>query len=162
MTDSDSRRRLADSLREAIEASQKATSTEADRKRARLAARARRQRPLRFLAIAAWAVLAWLWIAQPRAIFDPLAVGARSPEEVEASLRYALYLQASRIRMFEADSGRLPRSLEEAGHVEAGIIWVRTDQGWVLTGREGDLDLQFTHRMAADSFLGSSLSVLQR
>jgi len=102
------------------------------------------------------AVLAWLWIARPASVFDP--IGARAPGATgptEPALRYGMYLQAARLMEFEAEHARWPDSLEEAGVAEEGLEYQVAEGGWILRGRLGGQVLELTSRMSADSFLGS-------
>lgn len=163
--DIERRRQLAESLQEVLNTPlRRQDDPELVARLRREEARRRRQRPLLVCAIGGWIALAWLWTARPAMIFDPL--GARAPTldpaTAEASLRYGLYLQASRIHEFQAEHGRLPTTLDEAGHVEEGVTWQGAGTEWTLRGRVGDLVLQLTSRMAVDSFLGSALEQLRR
>lgn len=107
-----------------------------------------------------WTFLAWAWLARPSAVF--VSGVAQTAEQEEADLRYALYLQASRIREFVDEHDRLPTDLGEAGDVEEGITWVVAGTEWSLSGRSGPHLLELTSLMSTDSFLGNSLERLRR
>ncbi len=123
----------------------------------------RPQRTLALLAIAAWLVVAWIWIARPAFLFEA-AAAPLSPALQEAGLRYGIYLERAAVATFMADSGRLPISLSEVtddpepGHA----LEFAADGSWSIVGREGALELRLTERMAADSFLGESLTLLRQ
>jgi len=162
MPNQESRRDLAHSLRDAVESVEQQAIEQAARERRRLEARARRQGPLLGVAVLGWGLLTWLWVTKPAVIFEPDRGPSPTPERVEAGLRFALYLQAARVREFIADSARTPRTLAETGAVEDGVTWEPQEAGWALTGRDGTLTLRLTDRMAVDSFLGNSLGVLRQ
>lgn len=150
MADPDSRRQLAESLREAL--STPASGTAADR---RPAPDRGRQRLMTVALAGLGLVLAWLWIARPASVFDPIDA-ATLAEPTEPALRYGMYLQAARVTEFQAEHGRLPASLEEAGVAEEGLDYQVAEGGWILRGRLGGQVLELTSRMSADSFLGAS------
>lgn len=123
-----------------------------------------RQRTLVLMVLLGWTIIGWIWSTRPGMIFGTTAEEPASAEVREASLRYAMYLQAADIAAFEADSNRLPNSLTEleSGPAE-GVSWaVNADDGWMLTGQDGEIRLQLAERANADSFLGNSLTILQR
>ena len=122
-----------------------------------------RQATMLLAIVTGWAVIGWIWLAQPAALFGPAGPAAASPAEREARLRFGMYLQHQEIVAFMADSGRLPHSLEEAAiDPSEHIRWEFDAQGeWTLEGTDGELRLRLTEGMAADSFLGSSLTILR-
>lgn len=86
------------------------------------------------------------------------------PDEgtAEASLRYGMWLAQHRVERFHDRTGRLPSFLREAGPTDPAITMdVTGERNYRLLGREGTLELVLTDRMAADSFLGSSLERLR-
>jgi hypothetical protein len=113
-------------------------------------------------ALGTWLIVAWLLLAPPAL--------ARGPEdhpwrptvaEREASLRYGLWLAHDRVEGFRREHGRLPSFLAEAG-VEDGTLTlvVEGERDYTLEGRDGPMELHLGSAMAADSFLGSSLTLL--
>lgn len=160
MEDQDQHRNLNEALREVV-ADQAAT---AESERAARLVRPRTSPPaMLVVAGLAWAVLAWLWIARPAAIFGS---GASTPtmsaSEQDAFARYALYLQRARVERFREAQGRLPETLAESGPVEAGVVFATTSDGYVLEASAGGATLRLTNRMNADSFLGDAVARLPR
>lgn len=124
--------------------------------------RAQRQPALAVLLVIGWGVLGWLWISQPAAIFGEKPLAARSPALAEASMRYALYLQRTRVENYRRSHGRLPTSLATTGQVEGGVTYGLIGGGYVLEGFANGSLLRLTSSMAPDSFLGSSVNLLRR
>jgi hypothetical protein len=120
------------------------------------------RRLLMLVMLMIWAMIGWIWSARPAFLFGEQEVAVVSPAVDEASLRFALYLERSRVDAYRQRAGRLPTDLAETGPVEAGVTLVPGPDGYQLIGRRGVLELRLTDRMNADSFLGSSLDVLQR
>jgi hypothetical protein len=109
-----------------------------------------------------WSLIAWIWLSRPAFLFGPRVAAEVSPATQEASLRFALYLERSRVDSYRQRQGRLPTDLAITGPVEEGVTMVRTAEGYALIGTRGLLQLRLTDRMNADSFLGTSLDVLRR
>jgi len=114
-------------------------------------------------ALGAWLVLAWLLVATPAI--------ARGPEDRpwqatvaqrEASLRYGLWLARDRVDGFHRAEGRLPSFLAEAGVTDTSFtLVIEGERQYTLEGRDGPMRLSLESTMAADSFLGSSLTLLR-
>lgn len=160
--DRDRRRQLAEALQDALGAqargaNQAAVSTGFRR----LEGQRRRQRRLLTLVAVGWALLLWLWVARPAAVFSPLRPPDGTPAQRDAALRYALYLQAARLEAFKAEHGHLPATLDEIEVVEKGLHYVGSGNDWALRGAAGTVELELTSRMSADSFLGRSLDRLR-
>lgn len=98
-------------------------------------------------------------VARPAAVFAPGTPAPLSPAAAEERARVALYLERSRIEDYRRTRGRLPRSLADAGAVEAGVSYRRTDTGYLLEATPGRITLQLTDRMNSDSFLGEAATV---
>lgn len=95
-------------------------SARAEERREQVAARRRRA------LIAAWAAVAWIWIASPswtRVQPPPTPTVA---EEAEA-LRLHVFLQTQAIEAYRERSGRLPYVLQEAGPPFRGMEYRRRD-----------------------------------
>jgi hypothetical protein len=114
-------------------------------------------------ALGTWLVVAWLLVATPAI--------ARGPEDRpwqptvaqrEASLRYGLWLARDRVEGFRREHGRLPSFLAEAGVADPSVtLLVEGERQYTLEGRDGPMRLSLESTMAADSFLGSSLTLLR-
>ena len=56
-----------------------------------------------------WGVLAWMWIAKPAMIFDVAdSAPTMSAAQIDATARFALYLEKSRVDAYAKTHGRLP------------------------------------------------------
>lgn len=155
MTQIDRRRALAESLQEVIDHPlRRASDIKAANETARVETSQRRRRLVLVALVASWGTLSWLWLARPDWAFNPpLGIVAEAEFSEEEGLRYGMFLQAARIREFEADSGRLPASIAEAGEAEEGLRYEITDAGWRLLGTLGNRQLVLTSEMSADAFL---------
>ena len=113
--------------------------------------------------LAGWALIGWIWLAEPAVFFAP-TVGAEVPADVrEARLRFAMYLHHQDIVAFTQDSGRVPGSLAELEMDAADGVRLAFDaqSAWSLVGTDGDHTLHLTAAMSADSFLGTSIATLE-
>jgi hypothetical protein len=82
----------------------------------------------------------------------------RTPDRVEAELRYGTYLAAQRIDQFVATVGRLPRSASELGYGEAWIRFEAGDEGtWRLVAREGTIEVVLRSSDDRKGFLGGAV-----
>jgi len=115
------------------------------------------------LILSGWALIGWIWLAEPTFLFGPTIAAEVPPEEREARLRYAMYIHHQDIVAFRRDSGRLPNSLAELDAGGADGVRLEFDErgAWSLIGTDADLSLRLTEAMSADSFLGTSLTTLQ-
>jgi hypothetical protein len=158
MDDQERQQALEDAVRDAV-------ATHAHRLEAppAAAAPARREAPLIACILVGWAVIGWIWLAEPAMIFGPKASVEATAAEREARLRFGMYLQHQEIVAFTQDSGRLPHSLAELEIDPADGVRLEFDQQgrWALVGSEGELTLRLTEAMSADSFLGTSLATLE-
>lgn len=95
------------------------------------------------------------WLVTPPPPPEPPAI-------VDASLRVAMWQQALYIERFRADSGRLPRTMEQAGApVVQGVSYtVIAEDRYLITGMNGGLDLAFRSEESLDEFLGQSLQII--
>lgn len=159
MNDWERRQRLQEALRDAV---QDRTPTPAEARTGRRRTRERNPAQTVMMLLAAWAFIAWAWMARPAFLFGPGAPPPPPPEVAEASLRFAMFLEYRRVKAFEVARGRLPTSLGETGPVEADVSYRRVPGGFVISGARGPIALTLTSRMNADSFLGQSLEILQR
>lgn len=77
----------------------------------------------RSVAVAVLAVItAWLWLMPPTWLVPP-APPPRPLAEEEAALRFTMYLQAQRIRVYELEHGELPATLTDAGEPAEGLSY---------------------------------------
>jgi hypothetical protein len=114
-------------------------------------------------ALASWLVVAALLLLRPSVVRGPTDhPWEPSPSVSEASLRYGLWLAQGHVEAFVRTNQRMPSFRAEAG-VEDRSITLTIEQGrsYHLDGTQGALQLRLTSTMAADSFLGSSLTQLR-
>lgn len=157
MNDHERERALEDAVRNAV-------ATHAERTTTPVAAMSSRsQMPLAVAILLGWALIGYIWLAEPAFIFGPTGATEVPAAEREARLRFGMYLQHQEIVAFTRDSGRLPHSLGELEMDPADGVQLEFDQqgAWALVGNDGDLSLRLTESMSADSFLGTSLVILQ-
>lgn len=111
----------------------------------------------------AWLLVAFALLTPPAFMRAPAAEPFRpTPAAAESSARYGLWLARHRVDDFIAREGRLPSFLGEAGMRDPSIrLEVTGERSYRLEYATGRADLQLTDRMAADSFLGNSLSTLR-
>jgi len=155
MTERERRRALAESLQEALDhPMRRASDIKAANEAARQEFGKRRRLVAAGLLVVTWGGLGWLWLTRPDWLFSPpLGIVAETQLSEEAGLRYGMYLQAARIREFEAEFGRLPETIAEAGEAEEGLRYTVSDGRWTLVGMLGGQPLNLTSEMSVDSFL---------
>jgi hypothetical protein len=122
----------------------------------------RAHRPMLLLVLLLWTMIAWIWSTRPAFLFGEQVMAHVSPETEQATVRFALFLERSRVDAYVRRTGQLPANLEATGPVEAGVSMVRTSDGYELFGERGSTQLRLSSAMNADSFLGNSLDVLRR
>ncbi len=157
MNDHEREQALEDAVRNAV-------ATHAERTPTPVAAMSSRgQMPLAVAILLGWALIGYIWLAEPAFVFGPAAAAEIPLPEREARLRFGMYLQHQEIIAFTDDSGRLPHSLDELELDAVDGVRLEFDpQGaWALVGTNGELSLRLTESMSADSFLGTSLLILQ-
>lgn len=160
MSDQPSNGELNSALRAVLESKrQEAVDSRATREAARR--REANRVPTVVMVVLGWSVLAWMWIAKPAMIFNVAETRTLSPQQVEATARFALFLEKSRVDVYAKTHGRLPARLSDAGPVEEGVAYQRAGSGYVLSREANGASLRLTSSMNADSFLGNSLQVLR-
>jgi hypothetical protein len=125
--------------------------------------RGKRTRPFAWalLAVAGLAVLGVIllqpeWIGLGNQLHEP-------PAMQDASLRFALVMEAQRVARYERTHHALPNRLEDAGPVMPGVTYRRAGAaGYELTGANGEVTLTYRSSDAPSTFLGHSLNVLSR
>lgn len=151
-----------DQKRALLEAAQAAVTDaehKADEARRRKQPRTSRLSPLVSAALASGIGLYLLvvrpaWFLTPPPPPDPPAIAA-------ASVRLTLAREASRVHQFQADSGRLPTSMAEAGSTVSGVEYQRlNDSGYVLKAVAGGEAVSLSSRDSLPLFLGNSLRLI--
>jgi hypothetical protein len=93
---------------------------------------------------------AWLFPRPPK----------QTPALMEASLRVRMFVEIDRVERFLADSGRLPRTLVEAGADTSGLSYTPAEGGYTLSGRNQGLSLTYHSGSPPREFLGNSYQVV--
>jgi hypothetical protein len=145
-------RALADVLREQEERAQAALEAEARRHR--------RARIRRGALLAAWAVVAYVWLGNPS--WTRVQVPPTPPlvQDV-SSLRLSIFLQVQQIEAFQSSRGRLPWVLQEAGPPFPGMEYHRSDnRTYELEARSDRVRLSYASERPALDFVGKAADVL--
>lgn len=133
-----------------------ASQTARDRARELEEARRRqdRRQPPYWIAGILLLITAWLWLFPPAL----LRVEPAAPppiEEEEAALRFAMYLQAQRIKAYRLETGAYPDQLGDAGPVLPGMRYALLADGlYQLTGVTDRLTLTYQSDLPLDDFVG--------
>lgn len=105
-------------------------------------------------------ITAWLWLFPP----SMLSIEPPPPQPVEqeeAGLRFAMYLQAQRIRAFQLETGSYPERLEDAGPPIPGMEYTLLTGGlYQLTGETDRLRLTYRSDLPLDDFARSGAGVI--
>lgn len=109
-------------------------------------------------------VLAVYFWTSPPAFIQPEPFPVATVQQLEAGARLSLYFQARTINFYVRDNGRLPRTLAEAGRVEAeSIVYERrSEQVYELSIPYGDNGATLTYRSDQDlvEFRGDAMDVV--
>jgi len=147
-----------------VEAFQQVVKSEAERMQEAHAPKPRPSRSRRGLWIAAAAVIVictGLLLIQPSWLTTP-AVPPETREMREASLRMAMFNTAQRIEAYRRTNQRLPATAQEAGAEMAGITYaIAAPDGYVLTGRNGGIQLEYHSNQPIAEFLGNSYRLIR-
>jgi hypothetical protein len=66
----------------------------------------------------------------------------RTPDRIEAELKYGAYLAAQRVDQYIGVVGRLPANNADLGYGEGWLTYTRGTEGdWQITAREGDISV---------------------
>jgi hypothetical protein len=105
-------------------------------------------------------VAAWLWIFPPPILrIEPPAPPPRAEEE--ASLRFAMYVQAQRIEAFRREEGHLPDHLDAAGPPLPNMRYVRLgEEIYQLNGSTERVTLTYRSDLPLRDFVGAGADVL--
>lgn len=71
-----------------------------------------------------------------------------SPAEMDAGVRFKMFLAAQALRTYRDSTGRWPASLDAVGFAGEGLEYDVVDTSYVLTGMSGEIP--FTHRAGED------------
>lgn len=136
---------------------------EAEKAQARRSRHPRGPLALRRYLVLALVALATLYVfyASPDWVDGETDAPVVTPSQEMAGVRLSLYLQAHKIEVFRARTGRLPQALEEAGTVEPGVVYVRPGDGsYLLEGTEGTAFLTYISGEPLEYFVADAFEVL--
>jgi hypothetical protein len=113
------------------------------------------------LALVAIALCGYLYVARPEWLFPSNTTEAVAIKE--ASLRIGMANAAQHIERYRQSTGRVPRTLAEAGTQPAGMAYERVDSaGWRLVGSHAGIELTLGSDEPLPRFLGNSFEVIAR
>jgi len=105
-------------------------------------------------------VTAWLWLFPP-AILRTDPPPPQPIEREESALRFAIYLQAQRLKAFHMEEGEYPTELEAAGPPLPGVQYLRlAPQLYQLTAATERLLLTYRSDLPLSEFVASGAEVL--
>lgn len=142
--------------RELLEAFDQVVNRERDRAVERVSLPLRRRTSLLVaaLCVLTWGALAYTWFGKPAWLFPPDPAASRTAGELEAELRFALYLSRERILDYWAANRRLPATLAEAGDVEQGVEYtISGDSTFVVSVMLGDSLVTLNESQSAEELL---------
>jgi hypothetical protein len=105
---------------------------------------------------------AYLYIERPEWLF-PASTPPESVAIQEASLRIGMANVAQHVERYRQRTGKLPRTLLEAGTQAEGMTYQPLDSiDWRLLGTHGGIELTLASREPLPRFLGNSFEVISR
>jgi hypothetical protein len=105
---------------------------------------------------------AYLYVERPDWLF-PASVPPESVAIKEASLRIGMANAAQHVERYRQRTGKLPKTLVEAGTQVEGIIYQPVDSTtWRLVGSHAGLELTLASREPLTKFIGNSFEVIAR
>jgi hypothetical protein len=104
----------------------------------------------------------YLYIERPEWLF-PASAPPESVAIQEASLRIGMANVAQHVERYRQRTGRLPRTLLEAGTQAEGMTYQPLDStSWRLVGSHRGIELTLASREPLPKFLGNSFEVISR
>jgi hypothetical protein len=104
----------------------------------------------------------YLYVERPEWLF-PASTPSESVAIKEASLRIGMANVAQHVERHLQRTGKLPRTLLEAGTQAEGMTYQPLDStGWRIVGSHAGLELTLTSRQPLTGFLGHSFEVITR
>ncbi len=154
----DSKRALLEARESAIQDSAKRRAISVRESRG-----SKKSRLLPFAFIASVALGLYALASQPAWLVTP-PPPPESPVIVEASLRVAMWQEALYVERYHSEKGRLPLDLAEAGAPDvAGVSYHQvSEDSYLITGSNGEVDLVLRSEESFDDFLGESLKTLAK
>jgi hypothetical protein len=134
--------------------------SEAERHSTEEARATRRKRVTRLTALGAALAIALVLAFRPPAWILPPPVPTPTPAEREASIRFAMYLQAQQIEHFRATRGRLPSQSGEAGPPLPGVQYIVLGGASYQLRSTTDSTIRYNSTDSLLAFLGGSMAHL--
>lgn len=140
-----------------IEQYEQSKRSEVERQSLEQVQAARRKRTTRLSVLGITLVIALVLAFRPPAWILPPPLPTPTAAEREASIRFALYLQAQQVEHFRATRGKIPSQLAEAGHPLPGIQYTALSGTTYRLRSTVDSTIQYTSTDSLNTFLGESM-----
>jgi hypothetical protein len=118
---------------------------------------ARRKRVTRRGLLGVMLTIALVLAFRPPAWILPAPLPTPTAAERDASIRFAMYLQAQQVEHFRATRGRIPSQLAEAGQPIPGIEYSALTGTTYRLRSTVDSTIRFTSTDSLNAFLGESM-----
>ena len=143
-----------------IEEYEQSKRSEAERHSVEQAQSLRRQRTTRLTVLGVTLAIALILAFRPPAWILPPPQPTPTQTERDASIRFAMYLQAQQIEHFRATRGRLPSQSSEAGQPLPGVEYVRVSGASYQLRSSIDPAIRYNSSDSLHAFLGESMTHL--
>ena len=143
-----------------VEQYEQSKRSEAERQSAEQVQAVRRKRTTRLTALSIVLVIALVMAFKPPAWILPPPQPTPTAAEREASIRFALYLQAQQIEHFRTTRGRLPSQSSEAGQPSPGVQYIAVSGTAYQLRSTADSSIRYTSTDSLNAFLGESMTQL--
>ena len=143
-----------------IEEYEQSKRSEAERHSTEQAQAIRRKRTTRLTVLGIVLVAALVLAFRPPAWILPPPQPTPTAAEREASIRFAMYLQAQQIEQFRATRGRLPSASSEVGQPIPGVEYVVVSGTTYQLRSALDPSIQYNSTDSLHAFLGESMAQL--
>lgn len=140
-----------------IEEYEQSKRSEVDRQQFEQLQAARRKRTTRLGILGGALTIALILAFRPPAWILPAPLPTPTAAEREASIRFAMYLQAQQVEHFRATRGRIPSQLSEAGQPIPEIQYTALTGTTYRLRSTVDSTIQFTSTDSLNAFLGESM-----
>lgn len=120
----------------------------------------RRKKTTRITVMGILMAIALVLAFAPPAWIQPAPLPMPTPAEREASVRFAIFLQAQQIEKFRATRGRLPSTLEEVGQPVPGVVYLVNSGTTYQLRSIADQSVAYNSTDSLYAFLGESMAQL--
>ena len=143
-----------------IEEYEQTKRSEAERQSTERVQEIRRKKTFRLTALGVVLAIALVLAFAPPAWVLPPSPPTPSTAEQEASVRFAIFLQAQQIEQFRGTRGRLPATLEEAGQPVPGVVYLVNSGSTYQLRSISDQAIAYNSTDSLYAFLGQSMTQL--